>query len=72
MIKICHLKLDDLPEVKSFTDRWIGDGYYGLEQLKNIFELLVDQRYQGAGLGKQLSQASLKVIHELGGVLERN
>jgi len=33
-----ELQEKDLPSVKAFTDKWIGDNYYQLEELKDCFK----------------------------------
>jgi N-acetylglutamate synthase-like GNAT family acetyltransferase len=122
-MKIRQLTIDDINNVKDFTDQWIGQGYYSLDQLRQAIELsseselncsfvaldelekmialrltfaptphwqtskclsfdkwevdpsqvayfkslFVCEQYQGSGLGRQLSEASLAVIKELGG-----
>lgn len=33
------IKKSDIDNIKNFTDRWIGEGYYNLEELEEAFEL---------------------------------
>ena len=122
-MKIRNLLEDDLNAVKVFTDRWIGEGYYTLDQLQDIYQksqaqklncsfvaldgndidavrltyapgkwwqgtksispalwdvrpsavayfksLFVSDQYQGKGLGKILSQQSMDIVKQMGGM----
>jgi ribosomal protein S18 acetylase RimI-like enzyme len=36
--KLKSLELADVPEIKEFTDQWIGHNYYGVEELERYIE----------------------------------
>lgn len=47
MFKIGSLEKSDLPRLKAFTDRAIGDGYYSFHELEEIFRKSVAETASG-------------------------